>query len=575
MNNDNYDVDMPMYGIPYDDVTWYDVEGNPFGIASNLNVITFGDANNIVDVEGAMAIGGGFYSPRGLSVGFERSNGDTNVAYSPDAIRFMAGGNVAVSGPLVVIGHAVGGSNFRVAKGSTYLIGKDDTNDQMQELSYLYQANGGSQYWTPSDKGDHYLIPSYDVPRFIPASRIGADLGAFFRDARESIMDFKNCIEDLEVNGTIVDNYHELILRGNDRNQNVFLVDLGPNGLLTKGLRAEVPEGSLVIIKLRTGNNAHLQYGLMGEKSKAHRTLYVFEDATNIFMEVPADIWGSILAPQAMFHGHQTGGHVSGNAALGSFAVNANSGFEFHLYPFIGGLICGMEQPEQPAPIPLPPPVRPVPQPTPTPVQPVPQPTPTPVRPVPQPTPTPVRPVPQPTPTPVQPVPQPTPTPVRPVPQPTPTPVRPTPPPTITIIRPTPMPECPKPEPCPVCPEAETEFIPIPVPVPVPIVSEPEPCCCPECPECLITPGVIYGCVWGCDCSKPHTWDVCLYKICNDKKVLVAKQCIFRYGCFKFEVPYDACYCIKVTPAEGSCCQTNCIPKVTLKNIGVANYVLC
>ncbi len=139
------------------------------------------------------------------------------------------------------------------------------------------------------------------------------------------------------------------------------------------------------------------------------------------------------------------------------------------------------------------------------------------------------------------------------------------------------MPECPRPEPCPVCPEAETEFIPIPVPVPVPVPVVKEPVCCPDCPdcqECLITPGVIYGCVWGCDCYKPHTWDVLLYKICNDNKVLVAKQCIFRYGCFKFEVPYDACYCIKVTPAEGSCCQTNCMPKVTLKNVGVANYVL-
>ena len=77
----------------------------------------------------------------------------------------------------------------------------------------------------------------------------------------------------------------------------------------------------------------------LGEK-KARNTLYVFEDARNIYMEVPADIWGSILAPQAMFHAHQTGGHVSGNAALRSFAVNARSGFEFHQFQFVGGIEC-------------------------------------------------------------------------------------------------------------------------------------------------------------------------------------------------------------------------------------------
>ncbi|MFV0342847.1 MAG: collagen-binding domain-containing protein, partial [Anaerocolumna sp.] len=448
MNNENYNSDMPMYGIPYDDVTWYDVDGNPFGSASNFNVIVFGDANNIVDVEGAMAIGGGFYSPRGLSVGFERSNGDTNVTYSPEAIRFMAQGNVSVSGPLVVIGHAVGGSNFRVAKGSTYLIGKDNTNDQMEELSYLYQANGGSQYWTPSDKGNHYLIPSYDVPRFIPASRIGADVGAFFRDGKNSITEFKNCIQDLEVNGTIVDNYHELILRGNDPVQNVFLVDLRPNGVLTKGLRAEVPQGSLVIIRLRTGNNAHLQYGLMGEKSKANRTLYVFEDATNIYMEVPADIWGSILAPQAMFHGHPTGGHVSGNAALRSFAVSPTSGFEFHLYPFVGGVVCGEEPevptPEQPVPQPIPIPIlepMPAPVPPPRPVPPQPTPPPRPVPPQPTPPPRPVQPQPTPPPRPVPPQPTPPPRPVPPQPTQPPSPVQPqtTPPPRPVPPHPTPQ----------------------------------------------------------------------------------------------------------------------------------------
>ena len=36
-------------GIPYDEIYWYDIEGQPFGIAKNFNAIVFNDANNIVD----------------------------------------------------------------------------------------------------------------------------------------------------------------------------------------------------------------------------------------------------------------------------------------------------------------------------------------------------------------------------------------------------------------------------------------------------------------------------------------------------------------------------------------------
>ena len=540
-------------GIPYDDIKWFDIEGSPFGLASGFNVIVFGDANNIVDVEGAMAVGGDFYSPRGMSVGFERENGQMEIGYSPDLVRFMVGGNTTVMGPLVVVGHVVGNGSFHAAKGSTYLIGKDGMTNQKQELSYLYQANGGSKYWEPADKGNHYLISSYDVPRYIPADRIEADVTGFFRSARESVNAFKQCIQDLPVNGTITDNYHEWILRGNDPVQNVFRIDARPNGLITKGIRAEVPEGSLVIVRIVSGDHAHLQYGVMGEESKANRTLYVFEDAQHIHMEQPSDIWGSILAPQAMFHAHQTGGHVSGSVALGSFAVNANSGFEFHLYPFVGGVVCGSTAPQPPVPT-----VPSMPAPTPAPAQTLP------TTPIPTP---PVQPAPRPTP-PVQPAPRPTP-PVQPAPRPTPLPApRPTPP-----AQTMPAMTCPE---CPACPEAEPEIIPFPVPIPVPVPAEPIECpICPDCKECLITPGVIFGCIWGCDCSKSHEWDIKLYSVCNDCKNLLYCETISRYGCFKFEVPYNACYVLEVCPADKATMCSGCKPKVTLKNIGVANFMLC
>lgn len=157
-------------GLPYDDLTWYDVNGQPFGIASYFNSIILGDASNIVDTQGAMAVGGNFNSSRGLSLGYGKDRKLAGTGYSPDFVRFLVGKDIAMQGPLVVIGHVVGGKDFRAARGSTYMIGKDGSGDQTQRLSELYQANGGSKYWSLSDRGTHYAVSSYDVPRYIPAT---------------------------------------------------------------------------------------------------------------------------------------------------------------------------------------------------------------------------------------------------------------------------------------------------------------------------------------------------------------------------------------------------------------------
>ena len=367
------------------------------------------------------------------------------------------------------------------------------------------------------------------------------------------MFNYKNCIEALEVNGSVIDNFHEYILRGNDPNQNIFLIDARPNGILNKGLRAEVPEGSLVIVRLRTGVNAHMQYGVWGEKNLANHTLYVFEDANNIYMEKSADIWGSILSPQAMFHAHSTGGHVSGNVALGSFAVNPNSGFEFHLFPFIGGLRCQMISPDFIS----------------TPVAPL------------------VEEMPGEIIEPVQPAP-------------------------IPIVLPDEVevcPPCPAPIPCPVCPEPEA--CPVPEPCPVcpdcPVCPEAEPCpdcpmCpevepCPECPPCpvplpcpqtrvhreyvavpvevpcpkpRIKSGIILGFVWACECCRCQKWEVILYLLNDDGKIPLHKEIINSYGCFKFTVPYKGDYLLSVR----SCSQrrNKCKPFISLKNVGVSNF---
>lgn len=574
-NNDEREVGFQA-GIPYNDIIWYDVVGQPFGTASYFNAIVLGDANNIVDTKGAMAVGGNFVSSRGLSLGYGNDGKLTGTGYNPELVRFLVGGNVAMQGPLVVIGHVVAGGNFRAASGSTYMIGKNQTSDQVQELTELYRANNGSRYWRPSDRGDHYAVSSYDAPRYIPADRINADVRDFFEEARDSIMDFHDCIVNLQPNGTSVLHYHEWILRGNDPDQNVFLIDARPNGILNKEFRFEIPEGSRAIVIIRTGDNAHLQYGLWGEERLANRTLYVFEDARNIFMEVPAAIWGSILAPQAMFHAHQTGGTVSGNAALGGLAVSPTSGFEFHLYPFIGGVECGeiAPMPPMPQPAPQPAPIPPMPRPTP---QPLPTPVPIPPTPRPTPPPLPIPPRPQPAPQPAPMPPRPLPTP-QPAPMPMPIPPRPQPappcPPCPEILPTEPCPVCEVCEPCPACKECEpcppnkTTVIIEPIPIPIPYTEM-------KCKQqCQIEAGVIFGCIWGCCCCHNHSWDIKLYKACGENKRLLYCVNICSCGCFEFKVPYEDFYLLEVCPVGPNANAITCKPMLTLKNVGVMSLML-
>ena len=537
---------LPHTGISYEDINWYDVMGQPFGAAMGFNAIVFGDMSNIVDTKGGMAIGGNFTSSRGLSLGFGNDGKLQDTGYSPDKVVFLTGGNVAMQGPLVVVGHVVTEDNFQAAKGSTYMIGKDGTKEQVQTLTGLYYADNGNRYWRVSDRNDHYIISSYDVPRYIPSERIGADVSKFFSDAKRSITQYHNCITAMEPNGAVTEHYHEWILSGNDPEQNVFVIDTGPNGLLNKEIRFDIPEDSLGIVVFRTGPDAHLQYGLWGEEAKADHVLYVFEDAKKIYMEVPAAIWGSILAPQAMFYAHQTGGTVSGNAALGGFVVGASSGFEFHLYPFVGGVACGENSKKQPSP-------QPAPQPTPIPS---PQPAP---KPVPQPAP---RPAPQPSPQPA-----PKPMPQRPEQRPMQEPVQcPVCPPCPKLQ---PCPPCPKAQPCPPCPDNVTKIFLEPVPIPIPYKEA-------ECPPvCPIEAGLIFGCIWGCSCCSNHDWEVKLYRGCAQDKKLIGRARLNCCGCFEFRVPYDDYYIISVCPIDQKSKSVDCKPVLALKNIGVKSLMLC
>ncbi len=338
-------------GVPYQNLRWQEVEGQPFGVGAGYNGLIFGDLENIIDTEGAIAAEGSITSDRGMSVGFGRQ-GQPAIPYDPFAVRFLAGGNVNIAGALTVVGNVVSsGSSFHAGLGSTYLIGKSDNPDQSAELAALYAANG-SAYWAPSDNGSHYVISSYDTPRYIPAGRLSADVPAFFRDARQSLSCRMDNIAAMAANGTTSALNSGLLLTGSDARQNVFDVTWPGDGSLVGPLSIDTPEGSLNIVRIHSDEVMNVSNGVWGSEAQADHTLYVLMDALQVNMQVAAAIYGSMLAPNTQWNANPSGGNINGNTVLAGLSVPEGSGFELHWYPFVGGM-TGLEacaaQPDRPS----------------------------------------------------------------------------------------------------------------------------------------------------------------------------------------------------------------------------------
>ncbi len=337
-------------GVPYQNLRWQEVEGQPFGIGAGYNGLILGNLTNIIDSEGAIAVEGSVSTGRGMSVGFGR-RGQQTIPYDPFAVRFLAGGNVNVAGALTVVGNVVGNGSFQAGAGSTYLIGKSDNPNQREELAALYAANG-SPYWMPQDNGSHFVISSYDTPRYIPAPRLSADVPAFFAEARQSLACRMQNIAALAANGATDWVDSGVILTGSDGQQNVFDLEWPADGSLTGAITINTPEGSLNIVRIYSGDVLTVTNGLWGSEGQASRTLYVLMNAKTVQMPVAAAIYGSMLAPYTVWNAHPSGGNINGNTVLAGLSVPQGSGFELHWYPFAGGMTGLGTCDAQPEPVP-------------------------------------------------------------------------------------------------------------------------------------------------------------------------------------------------------------------------------
>ena len=265
--------------------------GNAFGDLLDWTGIVFGNANNIIDVEGTLAVGGNFNSTNGLSV-----NGGAYGANpaSTDDVAFLVNGNAVINGYGNVWGQTVIGS----AEGNTY------------HLSNV----------TPSDTTNG----QYTV----------ADSAQYFADAKSTAYAAKAAVEALPVNGVCeVDNGTYTFVGNADADVLVYNVaDAVFNSYL---FDFTIADGQTIIVNLTSSDKIELNNGAVQiNGSMASNDLRSYNrniiinvvNSTEIEM-TSCELYGILLAPDADLTGK--GSNVCGTSVLNG--LTGTNGFELHV----------------------------------------------------------------------------------------------------------------------------------------------------------------------------------------------------------------------------------------------------
>ena len=264
--------------------------GNAFGDLLDWTAIVFGNANNIIDVEGTLAVGGNFASNNGLSV--NGGLGGQNPADTED-VALLVKGNVNINGYGNVWGQTVVGD----AEGNDYRL----TNV------------------TPSATTNH----QYTV----------ADSTAYFADAKRTAYAVQTAVNALPVNGTVeyADGVYTLV---GDPDADVLVYNIDDAVIDSHRFDFNIDEGQTIVLNFTSANNIDLSYGafcINGSLEPAVLRNY----NRNIIVNVPSapevsmfhcDLYGILLAPDATLSGSYS--DVCGTTIING--LNGTNGFEIH-----------------------------------------------------------------------------------------------------------------------------------------------------------------------------------------------------------------------------------------------------
>ena len=264
---------------------------NVFGDLLDWTGVVFENTNNIIDLEGTLAVGGDFISNTGFSVNSGAYG--TNPADTDD-VAFLVNNNVKIAGYGNVYGQTVVGN----ADGNTY---------KLTNVTPAETTNG-----------------KYTV----------ADTAKYFADAKSTAEAAKAAVEALQANGEV-----EAVaggtytFKGSDADTIVYNVDDADfNGYL---FDFTIDDGQTVIVNFTAAQALKFKNGAVRINGnmepdylrKFNRNIIInVANATKIEM-TSCELYGILLAPQADLDGK--GANVCGTAILNN--LTGERGFELHV----------------------------------------------------------------------------------------------------------------------------------------------------------------------------------------------------------------------------------------------------
>ena len=264
---------------------------NAFGSLLDWTGVVLGNVNNVIDVEGTLAVGGSFLSNTGFSV---NSGAYGASPASTEDVSFLVNGNVNISGYGNVWGQTVVGT----AEGNVY------------KLSNV----------TPSETTN----AQYTV----------ANTAQYFADAASTAYAVRSAIAALPVNGVCEAAYGTYTFLG-DPEADVLVYNVDDSVFNSYLFDFTIADGQTIIVNLTASGKIDLKYGgirINGNMEPDYLRNYtrniVFNvvNATEIEM-TSCELDGILLAPDADLTGK--GSNVCGNSILNG--LTGMNGFELHV----------------------------------------------------------------------------------------------------------------------------------------------------------------------------------------------------------------------------------------------------
>lgn len=287
---------------------------NPLGVGGAFNALIFGSLNaSGGDTDARLAVAGDVTINGGYSVGIVIKGDPLPLFTDGTTDIFITGGDL-VDGRFGVNGNVV---HQGTRTGPVRVMPYGNLTRKMTPITF--DANGN----VPSD-GSGKSFAELESEMQVRSALMGA-------------FDERGVVSVTETPGA--SGVVALDLVGNDPELNIFHLTADQISLSSAAFNIDVPHGSTTLVNVYGSDVAIHGVGMTLSHGDPRMVLFNLVDATSV--ELSGFAWqGSVLAPYA--DGDFNGGAIDGRSIFGGDVITQN-GFEFHNFPFNGGICFQIE----------------------------------------------------------------------------------------------------------------------------------------------------------------------------------------------------------------------------------------